>query len=65
MLLFLFLILEMGSARINFIINFKDDWMNPRIEVMFGLRFCSKTDRMFFLSVVVLPADSVTPRNVP
>ena len=39
MLLFLFLMLEMGSTRIGFIFNFKDDWTNPRIEVIFGLRF--------------------------
>ena len=39
MLLFHFLMLEMDSVRIGFISNFKDDWTNPRIEVMFGLRF--------------------------
>ena len=39
MLLFLFMMMEMGSARISFIFNFKDGRTNPRIEVMFGLRF--------------------------
>ena len=39
MLLFLFLMLEIGSTRIGFIFNFKDDWTNPRIEVIFGLIF--------------------------
>ena len=39
MILFLFLMLEMGSARIDIIFNFKDDWTNPRIEVIFGLIF--------------------------
>ena len=53
MLLFIFLMLEMDSARIDFIFNFKDDWTNPRIEVIFGLRFCSKIDRVFFLEVLL------------
>ena len=30
---------SVSSARIGFIFNFKDDWTNPRIEVIFGLRF--------------------------
>ena len=55
MLLFLFLMMEMGCARIGFIFNFKNNWTNPRIEAMFGLRFFSKIDRVFFLSVVMFP----------
>ena len=49
MLLFIFLMLEMGSARIGFIFNFKDDWTNPRIEVIFGLRFLQLIECFFFL----------------
>ena len=49
MLLFLFLMLEMGCARIGFIFNFKNNWTNPRIGyVWFKISLVKSIGCFFF-----------------